>query len=56
MKFLDIKICGIDMLKKDGKWLLLEVNGQPSLDFFEDEREKLTEAALNLLIKQTEED
>lgn len=55
MKFLDIKICGIDMLKKDGKWLLLEVNGQPSLDFFEEEREKLTEAALNLLIKQTEE-
>ncbi|MGY4884706.1 MAG: ATP-grasp domain-containing protein [Nanobdellota archaeon] len=56
MKFLDIKICGIDMLKKDGKWLLLEVNGQPSLDFFEEEREKLTEAALNLLIKSADED
>jgi RimK family alpha-L-glutamate ligase len=55
MKFLDIKICGIDMLKKDGKWLMLEVNGQPSLDFFEEEREKLTEAVLNLLIKSTEE-
>ncbi|MCX6750213.1 MAG: ATP-grasp domain-containing protein [Candidatus Pacearchaeota archaeon] len=56
MKFLDIKICGIDMLKKDGKWLLLEVNGQPSLDFFEEEREKLTESTLNLLMKQIEED
>jgi RimK family alpha-L-glutamate ligase len=56
IKFLDIKICGIDMLKKDGKWLLLEVNSQPSLDFFEEEREKLTEATLNLLIKSTEED
>jgi RimK family alpha-L-glutamate ligase len=56
MKFLDIKICGIDMLKKDGKWLLLEVNGQPSLDFFEEERERLTENVLNLLIKSTEED
>jgi len=55
MKFLDIKVCGIDMLKKDGKWLLLEVNGQPSLDFFEEEREKLTEAVLNLLIKSAEE-
>jgi RimK family alpha-L-glutamate ligase len=41
IKFLDIKICGIDMLKKDGKWLLLEVNGQPALDFFEEERERL---------------
>jgi RimK family alpha-L-glutamate ligase len=56
MKFLDIKICGVDMLKKDGKWYLLEVNGQPSLDFFEEEREKLTEAVLNLLIKAAEED
>ena len=43
LKILDIKICGIDLLKKDGKWFLLEVNGQPSLDFFEEEREKLTE-------------
>ena len=56
MKFLDIKICGVDMLKKEGKWYLLEVNGQPSLDFFEEEREKLTEATLNLLIKASEED
>lgn len=55
MKFLDIKICGIDMLKKDGKWVMLEVNGQPSLDFFEEEREKLAEITLNLLIKSIEE-
>lgn len=55
MKFLDVKICGIDMLKKDGKWFLLEVNGQPSLDFFEEEQEKLTEHAINLLIKTAEE-
>jgi RimK family alpha-L-glutamate ligase len=56
IKAMDIKICGIDLLRKDGKWLLLEVNGQPSLDFFEEEREKLTEIALNLLIKTTEEE
>ena len=55
VKFLDIKVCGIDMLKKEGKWLLLEVNGQPSLDFFEEEQEKLTEHVLNLLIKNAEE-
>jgi RimK family alpha-L-glutamate ligase len=56
MKFLDIKVCGVDMLKKEGKWYLLEVNGQPSLDFFEEEREKLTETVLNLLLKTAEED
>ncbi len=55
-KFLDIKICGIDMLNKNGKLVLLEVNGQPSLDFFEEEREKLTEAVLDLLIKATNEE
>ena len=55
IKGLDIKVCGIDMLKKNGKWVLLEVNAQPSLDFFEEEREKLTEATLNLLIKSADE-
>ena len=56
LKFLDIKICGVDMLKREGKWFLLEVNGQPSLDFFEEEREKVTEQVLNLLIKTAGED
>lgn len=53
-KFIDIKICGVDMFKKEGKWLILEVNSQPALDFFEEEREKLTEKTLNLLIKHAE--
>ena len=26
VKVMDIKVCGIDLLKKDGKWLVLEVN------------------------------
>ena len=50
-KFLDVKICGVDMLKKEGKWLLLEVNGQPSLDFFEEEEEKIVERVVDFLIK-----
>jgi RimK family alpha-L-glutamate ligase len=54
MKFIDIKICGIDMFKRDGKWLLLEVNAQPSLDFFEEERERMVEKTLDFLIKETE--
>ncbi len=54
MKVVDIKVCGIDVFRRDGKWLILEVNAQPSLDFFEDEREKLTNKVLNLLIKNTE--
>ena len=54
MKFIDIKICGVDMFKRDGKWLLLEVNAQPSLDFFEEEREKKVERVLDFLIKEAE--
>lgn len=54
MKFIDIKICGVDMFKRDGKWLLLEVNAQPSLDFFEEEREKMVERVLDFLIKEAD--
>lgn len=43
MKFVKISICGIDLLKKDGKWLALEVNSQPAYDFFENERARLIE-------------
>ena len=50
-----IKICGIDLFKKNGKWLVLEVNSQPSFDFFEDEREMLIDKALNLLKKEARE-
>ncbi len=54
MKFVDIKICGVDMFKRDGKWLLIEVNAQPSLDFFEGETEKIVETTLDFLIKESE--
>jgi len=48
-KFVNIKICGIDLLKKNGKWLVLEVNAQPAFDFFEEEREMLISEALDFL-------
>jgi RimK family alpha-L-glutamate ligase len=46
-----IKVCGIDLLKKDGKWLVLEVNSNPGLDFFLNDRERLVGKILDLLIK-----
>lgn len=55
MKMVKINICGVDLLKKDGKWHVLEVNSEPGLDFFEDEREKLIEETLELLIKKAKE-
>ncbi len=51
-KFSKIKVCGIDFVKKDNKWLVLEVNAQPAFDFFEDEREKLIYLTLKLLRKE----
>ena len=51
MKFVDIRICGIDFLKKNGKWVALEVNAAPGFDFFGSEREILAEKLVNLLKK-----
>jgi glutathione synthase/RimK-type ligase-like ATP-grasp enzyme len=47
-----IKICGIDLLKKGDKWMVLEVNAEPAFDFFENEREKLVSKTLDLLKKE----
>jgi len=51
MKFVKINVCGIDFLKKDGKWVALEVNSAPALDFFECERGELAEELIDLLIQ-----
>lgn len=48
----EINICGIDLLKKNGRWYILELNGQPCWNFFEDEREMLVNKILNFLIKE----
>jgi len=46
-----IQICGVDLLKKNGKWVVLEINSEPAFDFFENERGKLISLTLNLLKK-----
>lgn len=51
MKVIKINVCGVDLLKRNNKWLVLEVNTTPGLDFFEDEREDLIEKIITLLIK-----
>ncbi len=51
-KISKIKVCGIDFLKKDNKWYVLEVNAEPELGFREEERELMNEKVLNLLIKE----
>ena len=51
-KFSGIKICGIDFLKKDGRWLALEINSAPAFDFFECEREEIISKLVDYLKKQ----
>jgi RimK family alpha-L-glutamate ligase len=53
MKFIKITVCGIDLLKKEGKWILREVNSEPDFGFFESERKKLIGKTLDFLIKQS---
>jgi glutathione synthase/RimK-type ligase-like ATP-grasp enzyme len=50
-KFIDLQICGMDFLKKDGEWIALEVNSAPGLDFFESERKEMVEKLIELLAK-----
>jgi len=52
LKVVDIKVCGVDLLKKGRKWLVLEVNTVPALDFFEEEREFLVEKIFDFLINE----
>ncbi len=47
-----INICGVDLLKKDGKWLVLEVNCEPGFDFFKEDQERLVGLTLNYLKKE----
>jgi RimK family alpha-L-glutamate ligase len=49
-----IGVCGIDFLKKDSKWLVIEANSTPSFDFFPKEREKLIGKVLDMLIERVE--
>jgi len=49
----EINVCGIDLLKKDSRWYVLELNGQPCYGFFEEERERLIDNVLNFLKKET---
>ena len=52
IKMVKINICGIDLLKKDGKWIALEVNSEPAFDFFENETERMIGLTLDFLKKQ----
>jgi glutathione synthase/RimK-type ligase-like ATP-grasp enzyme len=51
IEFVDIKVCGLDFVKKGNKWLLLEVNSEPAFDFFSNEREMIVEKVLDYLIR-----
>jgi len=48
-KITDIAICGNDFAKKDGKWVVIEVNAQPSYKFFDSEVNLVIEKSLKYL-------
>lgn len=47
-----INVCGIDLVKKENQWYVLEVNSTPAFDFFENEREILIGKVLDILINK----
>ena len=50
-KIFGIKVYGVDLLKKNSQWIVLEINAQPAFDFILSEREMLINEVLNLLVK-----
>lgn len=52
MDFVPINVCGVDLLKKDKKWLVLEVNSEPAFDFIDNERGKLMGKLIDFLKKE----
>lgn len=52
IKIMRINVCGIDLLKKEDKWVLLEVNSSPGIGFFSNAREKLASEILDFLVKK----
>jgi len=54
VKVCKIDICGIDFLKNNGNWYALEINSEPSLDFFKEEKEMLVGEVLDLLKSKVE--
>lgn len=51
-KAFKIKICGIDLFRRDGKWLVCEINSSPGLDFLRNERKKVIGEILDYLKKK----
>jgi len=52
LKVTKIKICGIDLLKKNSKWVVIDVNAEPALDFFDDEHSKMIGLVLDFVKKE----
>ena len=46
-----MKVFGADLMKKNNKWVVIEINAEPAFDFFENEREKLICDVLTLMKK-----
>ena len=49
MQVVKINICGIDLLKKGDKWVVLEVNSDPGLDFIQSEEKKMIGKVLDFI-------
>lgn len=51
-KTFKIDIYGIDLFRRDEKWIVLEINAEPAFDFFPKERDKMIGLVLDFLVKE----
>jgi len=51
-KIVKINICGMDFMKQGDDWLVIEVNAEPSFEFFEDDMGRVVSDVLDFLKEQ----
>jgi [lysine-biosynthesis-protein LysW]---L-2-aminoadipate ligase len=51
-KAFKIDIYGVDLFRKNGKWIVLEINSAPAFDFFPKEQDKMVGLVLDFLKKK----
>ena len=53
LKVSQIQICGIDFLKKNDKWVVIDINAEPALDFIDREHSKMVGLVLDFVKKES---
>ena len=53
-KVCKIHICGLDFMRRGNDWLVIDINAEPSFEFFEEEHEEIVSKVLDFLKEEAQ--